>query len=181
VKIEVPTVCYGRADACPDSRWRSYEEYLAEIMPDVRKDGIEIRFEPPSRCDEGWRHTLTALDVLMRLYADKVRVEGATIGDVDVLEILAPVYDQVFRNYDVLKARVGIPEGHVHVRTEVTCKDGRRIVLQEATVSNLLRAFVTVKTHPEVECVELERRECDAPGYARWQLIESRVHRRRRS
>ncbi len=180
--VEVPTVCYGRVESCPDSEWGSYEEYLADVMPEVRRDGVEITFEPPSeRCEEGWRHALTAMDVLMRLYRDKVKIESASLGDVDLLSVLRPAFDQVFRNYDVEKARVGVPEGHAHVRAEILCRDGRRVVLQEATLSNLLRAFVTVKTHPEVECVELERRKCEVPGYARWQLIESRVHRRPRS
>ncbi len=78
------------------------------------------------------------------------------------------------RNEDVREVTVGIPDGHRHIRTSIVLSDGTEIVFREATVANILRAFVTVKTHPEKTSVRLrgkgiERRK---RGYAEWQLVE---------
>jgi hypothetical protein len=69
---------------------------------------------------------------------------------------------------------VEIPEGHRHLRTTLRLRDGREFTLQEATVANLLRAFVGVKTHPQRARVELRARELSKrkEGYAEWQLLE---------
>ncbi|GAB4389117.1 MAG: hypothetical protein Kow0025_12490 [Thermodesulfovibrionales bacterium] len=81
----------------------------------------------------------------------------------------------LIRNEDVEAVRVEVPEGHAHLRTTVVLRDGTELVFQEATVANLLRAFVTVKTHPlkggvRLRAVRLaERKE----GYAEWQLLEA--------
>ena len=81
----------------------------------------------------------------------------------------------VIRNQDVLRALVGIPEGHQHIRAILFLKQGLVIELQEATLANLVRAYVTIKTHPAVEAVELAQRASASwkPGYAAFQLIET--------
>jgi hypothetical protein len=78
------------------------------------------------------------------------------------------------RNEDVSSMVVEIPEGHRHLRNTVRLRDGREFTLQEATVANLLRAFVGVKTHPLKTRVELRARELSKrkEGYAEWQLLE---------
>jgi hypothetical protein len=78
------------------------------------------------------------------------------------------------RNEDVSGMVVEIPEGHRHLRTTLRLRDGREFPLQEAAVANLLRAFVTVKTHPLKTGVELGARELSKrkEGYAEWQLLE---------
>jgi hypothetical protein len=78
------------------------------------------------------------------------------------------------RNEDVEKLVVEIPEGHRHLRTTVTLRDGTELTFQEATVANLLRAFTTVKTHPTRTRVALMggRQEKIKDGYAEWQLLE---------
>ena len=81
---------------------------------------------------------------------------------------------RVVRNEDIVEIRMEIPGGHRHLRTTLVFKDGSSIVLQEATVANLVRAFVTVKTHPvKTRLVlagrHLERRKAE---FAEWQLIE---------
>lgn len=70
---------------------------------------------------------------------------------------------------------VEIPEGHTHVRTTIRLVDGTEWTLQEAAVSNLLRAFTAVKTHPVTRRVELRAQECAGrkEGYAAWQLLET--------
>jgi hypothetical protein len=67
-----------------------------------------------------------------------------------------------------------IPEGHKHLRTMIVLQDGTEMVFQEATIANLVRAYIAVKTHPATKKVVLkgkrltERKE----GYAEWQLVE---------
>ena len=52
--------------------------------------------------------------------------------------------------------------------------DGTELVFQEATIANIVRAYVSVKTHPATTRIELqggavaERKE----WFAEWQLLE---------
>jgi hypothetical protein len=77
------------------------------------------------------------------------------------------------RNEDVKSVVAEVPEGHRHIRTTITFTDGTGITLQEATVANLVRAYVDVKTHPTVARVELSGRRLERrkEGYAEWQLL----------
>jgi len=78
------------------------------------------------------------------------------------------------RNEDIKEILVEIPEGHQHIRTKVTLKDDTELVFQEATIANLTRAFITVKTHPQKASVKLKGRQLTGKkaGYADWQLTE---------
>jgi hypothetical protein len=78
------------------------------------------------------------------------------------------------RNEDILGLVVEVPEGHRHIRTTLTLRDGTELTLQEAAVSNLLRAFVTVKTHPVRSRVVMKAVRADdrKEGFAKWQLLE---------
>jgi hypothetical protein len=78
------------------------------------------------------------------------------------------------RNEDVEGLTVEIPEGHRHVRATVLLRDGTELSFREATVANLLRAFVTVKTHPLARRVKMRaaRLESAKEGYDPWQLLE---------
>jgi hypothetical protein len=80
----------------------------------------------------------------------------------------------VIKNEDVREVFLEVPEGHKHLRTTIVLSDGRTIVLQEATVANIVRAFVTIKTHPQIEHLVLKGRELKnvKKGFARWQLLE---------
>ena len=77
-------------------------------------------------------------------------------------------------NEDIREVLVETPEGHRHVRTRIFLHDGTELVFQEAAIANIVRAFVTVKTHPEKHSVRLRGRKAEQgkPGYAEWQLIE---------
>ncbi len=81
---------------------------------------------------------------------------------------------RIIKNEDIKEVKVEIPEGHRHIRTTVVLKTGEELVFQEATVSNILRAFVTVKTHPIRDNVVLKAKKLQfrKDGYAEWQLIE---------
>jgi hypothetical protein len=80
----------------------------------------------------------------------------------------------LIHNEDIKELIAEIPEGHKHLRTMIVLQDGTELVFQEASIANLVRAYITVKTHSTTKKVVLkgkrltERKE----GYAEWQLIE---------
>ncbi len=77
-------------------------------------------------------------------------------------------------NEDIREVKAEIPPGHRHIRTKVSLHDGTEIVFQEATVANIVRAYISLKTDPVRSSVRLvgkkvaERKK----GYAEWQLLE---------
>lgn len=81
----------------------------------------------------------------------------------------------VIRNEDISAALLAVPDGHKHLRLALTTRDGDTIVLQEAVVAAIVRAYATIKTHPQRRAVKLasaplpERKK----GYAEHQLIET--------
>ncbi|MDA8432403.1 MAG: hypothetical protein M0Z60_05495 [Nitrospiraceae bacterium] len=79
-------------------------------------------------------------------------------------------------NEDISEVTVAVPEGHSHIRTRIVLRDGTELVFREAAMANILRAFVTVKTHPEKTSVRLAGRNLEKrkKGFAGWQLIEER-------
>jgi len=81
------------------------------------------------------------------------------------------------RNDEVRRVLIGVPRGHRHLRVVVETID-EILVFSEATFSNIVRAFITVLTHPQVKAVELVNRDLRGDrrlktGYARFQLVES--------
>ena len=80
----------------------------------------------------------------------------------------------IITNEDVNELTIEIPEGHKHLRTTILLKDGMEFTFQEATIANLVRAYITVKTHPELTRVRLSGRKLvtKKEGYAEWQLLE---------
>ena len=76
--------------------------------------------------------------------------------------------------------KTGSPHGRLHkffyrhLRTTVSLADGTELVFQEAAIANIVRAYVSVKTHPTTTRIVLEggsvdeRKEC----FAEWQLLE---------
>lgn len=80
----------------------------------------------------------------------------------------------ITKNEDVKEVIVETPEGHKHIRTTLLLQDGREFIFQEATISNIVRAYITVKTHPEIDRIHLKGRRLDKrkEGYAEWQLLE---------
>ncbi|HDI74711.1 MAG: hypothetical protein DRJ52_02725 [Thermoprotei archaeon] len=79
----------------------------------------------------------------------------------------------VLRNSDIKRILMGCPRGHKHIRLVIETED-LTIVFQEATVANIVRAYVTLKTHPTRRAVELQltRLEKLKEGYAEYQLLE---------
>lgn len=81
---------------------------------------------------------------------------------------------RVIRNEDIRRVTIDVPEGHQHLRTTIALADGSEIVFQEATLANLSRAYVSLKTHPTRRSVVLVGREVSdrKSGFASWQLLE---------
>jgi hypothetical protein len=77
-------------------------------------------------------------------------------------------------NEDVKELITEIPEGHKHLRTTIVLHDGTSFTFQEATVANLVRAYIAVKTHPRATKVRLAGKKLEErkDGYAAWQLTE---------
>jgi hypothetical protein len=80
----------------------------------------------------------------------------------------------VIHNEDVRAISVEIPEGHKHLRAMIAFADGKELTFQEATIANLVRAYITIKTHPTMTRVQLQGKVLDdrKDGYAEWQLLE---------
>jgi len=80
----------------------------------------------------------------------------------------------IIANEDVKQLTAEIPDGHIHIRTTITFADGKELTFQEATIANLVRAYITVKTHPESKKIRLTGRKVESgkEGYAGWQLLE---------
>ncbi len=80
----------------------------------------------------------------------------------------------IIKNGDMDSALLAVPEGHTHLRLMLRTKGGEAIVLQEAAVAAIVRAYVTIKTHPKMKAVKLisARPEGLKDGYAPDQLIE---------
>jgi hypothetical protein len=80
----------------------------------------------------------------------------------------------IIANEGIKQLTAEIPDGHRHIRTTIILTDGREFTFQEATIANLVRAYITVKTYPAVKKIILtgKRIETRKEGYAEWQLVE---------
>jgi len=83
---------------------------------------------------------------------------------------------RILANADIEEIVLAAPEGHQHLRATLKLRTGESIVLQEATVANLVRAYLAIKTHPQRQSVRLVGRELlddeRKGGFAAWQLLE---------
>ncbi|MEM0119542.1 MAG: hypothetical protein QXJ38_04045 [Thermofilaceae archaeon] len=87
---------------------------------------------------------------------------------------LNPVRAKVYRNEEVKRVIAFIPRGHTHTRLILELND-QTLILQEATVAAIVRAYVSVVTHPTRHAVELVQAKLTErkPTYAEHQLVES--------
>ena len=81
----------------------------------------------------------------------------------------------IISNEEIKSLTAEIPVGHKHLRTTIELHDGRTFTFQEATIANLVRAYIEVKTHPVATSVRFTGRNLSVrkDGYAEWQLIGS--------
>ena len=82
----------------------------------------------------------------------------------------------LYPNRCVKRIVAAIPPGHHHIRLLIEFEDGTRIILHEATVAAITRAYVDIVTHPtrRATMLALKRLGKDERklGYAEWQLVE---------
>jgi hypothetical protein len=78
------------------------------------------------------------------------------------------------KNEDIKELTAEIPEGHKHIRTTIMLQDGTEMTFQEAAIANLVRAYISIKTHPSLSKLVLRGARLDKrkDGYAEWQLVE---------
>jgi hypothetical protein len=83
---------------------------------------------------------------------------------------------RILANGDIAEIVLAPPRGHQHLRATIKLHSGEEIILQEATVANLVRAYVGIKTHPKRRSYRLIGRELVEDemkkGFAFWQLLE---------
>ncbi len=83
---------------------------------------------------------------------------------------------RILANADIKEIVLAPPRGHQHLRATIKLHSGEEIILQEATVANLVRAYVGIKTHPKRKSYRLIGRELAEgemkKGFAAWQLLE---------
>ena len=84
---------------------------------------------------------------------------------------------KLLRNEDIESALLAAPSGHRHLRLAIRTKDGETIVLQEATVAAIVRAYTAIKTHPTKQAIKMISKKPEGlkKGYAADQLIEVEV------
>ncbi len=82
---------------------------------------------------------------------------------------------KIYRNDDIEEVVVAIPRNHYHVRVLIKFRD-QEILLHEATIAGLLRAYTMVALHPVRKGVILRRvklrKDEKKHGFASTQLIE---------
>ncbi len=83
---------------------------------------------------------------------------------------------KLYPNEMVKRVVAFVPPGHWHARFVIELCD-QVLVLHEAAVAAITRAYVDITTHPRKRAVELVAvklgRDGKKPGYAEWQLVES--------
>ena len=80
---------------------------------------------------------------------------------------------KVIANETVKEAWLGVPRGHRHLRAVLVTEEGT-LVISEAVLANLVRAYVTLKTHPTVKTVHLCQQQpaVRKEDFASFQLLE---------
>jgi len=85
----------------------------------------------------------------------------------------API--KIYRNEDVEEVVAAIPRNRRHIRVLIKLRD-QGIVLQEASVAAITRAYLSVLLHPSRRGIILKNAKISErerkPGYAEYQLIE---------
>ena len=81
---------------------------------------------------------------------------------------------RILHNDEIKRIIMGTPIGHDHLRLLIEINDGNKLLLPEACIAAIVRAYCTIKTHPSVESLEMINKELPErkPGFAQYQLVE---------
>ena len=77
-------------------------------------------------------------------------------------------------NEMIKEVLMDVPDGHKHIRTKIILQDNTEIVFQEASIANISRAYITLKTHPQTTSIRLKGQHLEnrKKDFADWQLME---------
>jgi hypothetical protein len=77
------------------------------------------------------------------------------------------------RNAQVQRILLGVPRSHKHLRAVLELTDGTKLILHEATLASIVRAFLFAKLDPVQDAVELMGSELTErrAGFAEYQLL----------
>jgi len=86
----------------------------------------------------------------------------------------------IIKNKDIGEVLIGIPRGHKHLRIILKKVDGDIFIFSEAIIANIVRAYITLKTHPIRRTIKLKQKNLSEKnglktGYAEYQLIEENI------
>ncbi len=88
---------------------------------------------------------------------------------------MVPISVKVYPNNRVKEILAAIPKGHTHLRLALIFDD-QAIVLHEATVAAIVRAYIDIVLHPSRRGIRLRGRYMSSNerkhGYAKYQLVE---------
>ena len=83
---------------------------------------------------------------------------------------------KLYPNSCVKRIVAGVPSGHLHMRLAIELCD-QTIVLHEAAVAAIVRAYASIALHPQRRAIELRVRKLEKnerkPLFAEYQLLES--------
>jgi hypothetical protein len=82
--------------------------------------------------------------------------------------------DMNIANEMIREVVLEVPEGHKHLRARLLLHDGAEFIFQEATIANIARAYITMKTHPHKTSIRLKGKNLQnkKQGFADYQLLE---------
>ena len=82
---------------------------------------------------------------------------------------------RLFHTGDITQAVLAVPTGHRHLRLALHTAEGEILIFPEAVVAAIVRAYVTLKTHPLRTAILLAARQPETvkDGYASTQLLET--------
>jgi hypothetical protein len=80
----------------------------------------------------------------------------------------------IVHNNEIKRIILGTPEKHDHLRLLIELANDEILLLPEACVAAIVRAYCTIKTHPVQESVQMTTKKLQEKksGYAQHQLLE---------
>lgn len=77
--------------------------------------------------------------------------------------------------HEVMQLLFGMPKDHKHCRLVIKTNQAESLVLSEALVAAIVRAYVTLKTHPMRLGIEMTSQlvSNSKADFANWQLLET--------
>ena len=90
----------------------------------------------------------------------------------------------IVKNKDIVEVLVGVPRGHKHLRIILKRRGGDIFIFSEAIIANIVRAYITLKTHPIKRAIKLKQKNLSEQnglkmGHAKYHLVEENIDENR--